>query len=168
MSIDKNKAVIEYLLQCPDIADSPLYFNLIDAKDNTIQMITTAEDKTLSKPFIDGSITKRYTFNLITFKSISDMELVKSMMLGTSVNNYANENVEELHAVQALIDWIVEQEEARNYPDFGDMCYIDSIMTTTDIPRFDGINVELTPPLAMYSISIIIEYVDISKQIYNK
>jgi hypothetical protein len=161
MSVDKNKAVINYLLQCEDIYNSPLYFNLIDAKDNSIQMLTTAEDKAMSKPFIDGSVQKRYTFNLITFKSISDMEIVKA-------EGYDNENVDELKDVQKLLDWVVDQDDLRNYPDFGDNCSIDSIDTTTDAPRFNGINTEITPPLAMYSISIVIEYLDRSKVIYNK
>lgn len=157
--VDKNKAVIDYLTQCEDIADSPLYFNLINAEDNSIQMITTAEDKSISRTYVDGSKRKRYTFNLITFKTISDKELVAG---------YSNENVDELQDVQKLIDWISEQQDLHNYPDFGEECIIDSIDTTTDIPRYDGINVQMNPPLAMYNISIVIEYLDISKQIWNK
>lgn len=157
--VDKNKAVIDYLTQCEDIADSPLYFNLINAEDNSIQMITTAEDKSISRTYVDGSKRKRYTFNLITFKTISDKELVAG---------YSNENVDELQDVQKLIDWISEQQDLHNYPDFGEECIIDSIDTTTDIPRYDGINVQMNPPLAMYTISIVIEYLDISKQIWNK
>ena len=163
MSIDKNKAVIDYLLQCEDIYNSPLYFNLINANDNSIQMITTAEDRLLSKPFIDGSVQKRYTFNLITFKSISDMEIVK-----TDSTDFPNENVDELQAVQTLLDWVNEQQDLYNYPDFGSDCIIDNIYTTTDNPRFDGINTDIQPALAMYSISVVIEYLDTSKMIYNK
>lgn len=159
--IDKNQAVIDYLLQCTDIYDSPLYFNLVNASDNSIQILTTAEDKAMSKPFIDGSVQKRYTFNLITFKSISDMEIVKS-------DEYPNENVDELQDVQKLLDWVITQQDLHNYPDFGEDCSIDSIDTTTDVPRFDGINTEITPPLAMYTISIVIEYLDRSRVIYNK
>jgi hypothetical protein len=167
MSVDKNKAVINYLLQCEDIYNSPLYFNLIDAKDNTVQILTTTEDKALSKPYIDGSVLKRYTFNLITFKSISDMEIVKPVGTSIGTDEYPNENVDELDNVQDLLNWILEQDDLQNYPDFGEQCIIDKIDTTTDYPRFDGINTEITPPLAMYSISIVIEYLDISKMIYN-
>lgn len=161
MSIDKNKAVVDYLLQCTDIYDSPLYFNLVNAQDNSIHILTTAEDKALSQPYVDGSISKRCTFNLIIFKSISDMELVKA-------DGYPNENIEELNAVQKLIDWIQEQQDLHNYPDFGENCFIDNIDTETDEPRFNGIDTEVSPPLAMYSIAIIIEYLDTHKQIYNK
>ena len=161
MTIDKNQAVVDYLLQCEDVYNNPVYFNLINAKDNSIQILTTAEDKATSRQFVDGSINKRYTFNLIIFKSISEMELVKA-------DGYTNENIEELKDVQKLIDWVQEQQELHNYPDFGEHCHIDSIDTETDEPRYNGINTEVTPPLAMYNISIIIEYLDTSKTIYNK
>lgn len=161
MTVNKNQAVVDYLLQCTDIYNNPVYFNLINAEDNSIQILTTTEDKAMSKTFIDGSIAKRYTFNLIVFKSISDLELVKPV--GTDV--YPNENIDELQSVQALIDWIAEQKELRNYPDFGSDCIIDDIDTTTEEPRFDGINTEMNPPLAMYSIAVVIEYLDTSKMI---
>ena len=95
MTVNKNQAVVDYLLQCTDIYNNPVYFNLINAEDNSIQILTTTEDKAMSKTFIDGSIAKRYTFNLIVFKSISDLELVKPV--GTDV--YPNENIDELQSV---------------------------------------------------------------------
>jgi hypothetical protein len=161
MGIDKNQAVVDYLLQCTDIHNSPVYFNLINAQDNSIQILTTAEDKAMSRQYVDGSISKRYTFNLIVFKSISDLELVKPV--GTDV--FPNENIDELQDVQKLIDWIAEQKELRNYPDFGEDCIVDDIDTTTEEPRYDGINTSMNPPLAMYSISVVIEYLDTSKMI---
>ena len=164
MSVDKNKAVINYLLQCSDIANSPLYFNLIDAKDNTIQIISRAEDKYTSRPFVDGTVQKQFTFTLLTFRSISDLEIVKP--IGTE--EFPNENVEELNAVQALIDWVQEQNDLKNFPDFGEECMIESIDTTTDNPIFDGIDSQANPPIAIYRIVIVIEYIDTRKQIYNK
>ncbi len=160
MTVDKNQAVIDYLLECTDVNDSPVYFNLINAEDNAIQIITTAEDKATQRAYIDGSVRKMFTFNLVIFKSISDMEIVK-------IDGYANENVDELRDVQKLIDWVHEQNDLRNFPNFGESCVIDSIDTTTDVPRFDGINTEINPPLAMYSVSITIDYVDESKIIYK-
>jgi len=159
-TIDKNKAIIEYLLTCNNIKNSALYFNLIDAKDGNIQIITTSTDTTYDKSFIDGSKPKKYTCNIVTFKSINDLALV----VGTS---YANENVDDVADVQTLIDWIDEQNEARNFPDFGTNCIINSIKTTTDEPRFDGINTSLQPALAMYSIGIMVDYIDTSKVIWK-
>lgn len=161
MRTDKNKAVIDYLCQCEKIQDSPLYFNLINGENDNIQIITTSTDTTYTKPYIDGSIPKKYTFNLVMFKSITDLPLVK-------LENYSNENVDDLADVQTLIDWIQEQDDLRNYPDFGTDCEMESIQTSTDEPRFDGINTSINPPLAMYSLSITINYIDTSKVIYNK
>jgi len=159
--IDKNQAVIDYLIQCPQILNSPLYFNLINAKNDNVQIITSADDVTTTRPYVDGSIPKRYTFSIVTFKSITDLALVKD-------SEYPNENVDDLAEAQALIDWVHEQEDIQNYPNFGEDCYIDSIQTTTDTPRFDGINDELTPPLAMYTIAIVINYIDTSKMIWKE
>lgn len=159
MTVDKNQAIINYLLQCTDINGKSIYFNLIDESDDSIQILTTAEDKMMNKPYIDGSVLKRYTFNIIVFKSITESPLVTQ-------EGYTNENVDDLAEVQALLDWIIEQKDLQNYPDFGENCLIDDIDTTTETPRFDGINSEMNPPLAMYSISIVIEYLDKSKMLW--
>lgn len=159
--IDKNQAIIDYLCTCNKIKNSPLYFNLINAENNNIQIITTANDTTYNKPYIDGSIPKKYTFNLVIFKSITDLALVNT-------TGYSNENVEDLADAQTLIDWIQEQEDAHNYPNFGSDCEIEEIKSATDTPRFDGINTSVNPPLAMYSMSITINYIDTSKTIWNK
>lgn len=180
MGVDKNKAIINYLLQCQQIFDSPLYFNLIDAKDDNIQIITKSEDKATSQEYIDGSVAKRYSVSLVVFKSISDLEVIKDVppTPTTDTNTdtsgsggsfdtveYPNENVDDLAQAQALIDWIDEQNDYRNFPDFGDKCYVDEIQTTTDTPQFNGINTELSPQLAMYTIEIVVNYIDKSKMI---
>lgn len=159
MTVDKNQAIIDYLLQCTDIDGKSIYFNLINESDDSIQILTTAEDKIMNRPYIDGSILKRYTFNIIVFKSITESPLVTQ-------SGYTNENVDDLAEVQALLDWIIEQRDLENYPDFGTDCFIDDIDTTTETPRFDGINSEMNPPLAMYSISIVIQYLDKSKMLW--
>lgn len=159
--IDKNKAVIDYLITCPDILNSPLYFNLIDAKNNNIQMVTVANDTVTQSKYIDGSIHKTYTFSLIAFKSISYNQVIKQP-------GYSNENVDDMADVQALLDWVNEQNDDENYPDFGEECVIESIEGLTDNPNLDSIDTTLTPALAKYSISIRIEYLDNSKKIWNK
>lgn len=157
---DKQEAIINYILQCPQIKDTPLYFNFINAKDNTSQIVTTANDRFLDKPYITGSVEKQYSFRILIFKSITDDALVK-------LEGFAHENVEELAYVQALIDWISEQNELKNLPDFGEDCDVDSIETSAETPRLEGINMEVAPPLAMYSVTIRIHYVDNSKNIWR-
>ena len=160
VSVDKNKAVIAFLLQCQQIVNSPLYFNFIDAQDNDKQIITYSNDVSANRPYIDGSVLKRYTFTILDFKSISDSALV-------TLSGYANENVEDLADTQALIDWIADQNDLRNFPNFGEQCEVQGIRTTSDVPNLEGINTEVTPMLAVYSVAIEIEYIDNSKKLWR-
>ena len=158
--MDKNKKVIEYLLTCPSIYNTPLYFNFINAKNDHTQFVTVSNDKAINQPFIDGSVSKRYDFTLIVFKSVSPNPIVKD-------GQHSDENIVDISDVQGIIDWIDVQNKARQFPDFGNLCIIDSIGTTTTNPTLNSIDTTVTPALARYSITIRIEYVDYSESIYN-
>ena len=160
-TVDKNQAVIDFLLQCPTIASNPLFFNFLNAKDDSKQIITHSNDVNLNRSYVDGSKLKRYTFSIIDFRSIVDQPVPK-------VSGYTNENVEEMLDVQGIIDWVNEQADDQNYPDFGEDCMIDSMITTSDNPSLNGVDTQVTPALAKYSISIQIDYIDKSKVIWNK
>lgn len=160
MSVDKNQAVIDYLIQCPQILNSPLYFNFINAKNDSNQFVTLTNDQFANTPYIDGSVMKIYTFTIITYKSAADLAVVK-------MEGYPNENVSDMSDIQALIDWVKEQQELHNYPNFGEACIIDDIYPTTDNPSFDGIDDQVTPPLAVYSTSIQIRYLDMSRKLWR-
>ena len=157
--IDKNQAVIDYLLTCPTIASDPVFFNAIEAEDNKKEIVTLANDKTTNRPFIDGSVEKRYTFTIIDFRTITYNPIV-------TVPGYTNENVEDMLDVQGIIDWIDEQNDARNFPNFGTDCVIDRIYTATDNPNLNGVDTSLAPALAKYSIAVQIDYLDKTKAIY--
>lgn len=160
MNVDKNKAVVDFLITCPQIYNSPLYFNFINASDSTKQIMTIANDYYTSKPYVDGSVSKLYSFTLVEFKSVSDMPIVK-------LSGYDSENIEDISEVQQLIDWIAEQEELHNYPNFGENCIVERMRSTKDTPNLEGVNTDVTPPLAMYSVTIEIEYTDYSKTIWR-
>lgn len=160
MATNKNQAVINYIITCPTILNSPLYFNFINAKDDTNQLFTESTDVYTNKPFIDGSVEKLYTFTIITYKSAADIAVVKQ-------SGYENENLSDMSDVQNLIEWISEQNDARNFPDFGEDCIIDSISTTTEQPKFEGVDEQVSPPLAIYSTSIQIKYIDTSKKLWR-
>ena len=157
-NVDKNQAVIDFLLTCPAVRDSYLYFNFTSAEDSNKQIVTTANEKVLNKPYIDGSVDKQYTFTLIEFKSLTPKPIVEGRV---------DENVDNMFQVQELIDWITEQNDAKNYPDFGETCQIDEIRSLTDNPRLNGIDRNVAPALAKYSVSIQIDYLDISKKLWN-
>ena len=160
MAVDKNQAVIDYIITCPTILNSPLYFNFINAKDGTNQFFTESTDTYTNQNYIDGSVGKLYTFTILTFKSAADIAVVK-------MPGYENENLSDMSDIQKLIEWIAEQNELRNFPDFGEDCIIDSISTTTEEPKFEGIDEQISSPLAVYSTSIQIRYIDMSKKLWR-
>ena len=163
MAVDKNQAVINFITQCNTIANNPLFFNFLNAKDNSKQIITQANDISLNKPYIDGSVKKRYTFTIIDFRSVTYQPVPK--IVGSTV--LTSENVDELFDVQGIMDWVNQQADAHNYPDFGEDCIIDEMRTTSENPNLNGIDTQVSPALAKYSMSIQIDYIDISKAIWK-
>ena len=162
--MDKNTAVIKYLLTCPSIKNNPLFFNCIQAQDNTKDIITIANERVLHTAYIDGSIDKRYSFTIQDFRSMTPNPL--AFVPGEPIVLYSNENLENMLDVQGIIDWIEEQNDARNFPDFGDKCIIDEIRTVTDNPALNGIDNNVTPALGKYSVTVQIDYLDKTKTLY--
>lgn len=160
-NVDKNQAVIDFLIQCPTIANSSLFFNFLEAHDENKQIISQANDVVLDKTYVDGSVMKRFTFTIIDFRSITHQPIPK-------VPGYTSENVEECFDVQGIMDWVNEQADIGNYPDFGTKCVIDGMKTTSHNPNLNGVDTNVTPALAKYSMSIQIDYIDTSKRIWGK
>ena len=158
MADSKEQAVINFLCACPTIQNNPLFFNFINAKDDNKQIVTMGNDKNINKPYIDGSVLKRYSFTLIDYRSVSYQAIVKAQ-------GYTNENVQEYNDIQSVIDWVNEQEDAKNYPDFGDDCQIEEMRVVTENPVLNGVDTQLKPALAKYSFTIQIDYIDNSKVI---
>lgn len=158
--VDKYQAIIDYLNECPQIQQNPLFFNFSQAKDNAKQLMIVPVDKVLNRSYIDGSVLKRYTFTIYDYRSITYQALAK-------VTGYPNENVEELIDVQGIIDWVTEQDEVQNFPDFGDACIVESIGVSTNTPALNSVDTTLTPALAKYSITIMVDYLDISNTIFK-
>ena len=163
----KEQAVLNFLFQCPQVHDNPLFFNFINAKPDNKQFITMGNESSVHRPYIDGSVLKRYTFTLIDFRSATYQPIPKVVTTTTSPepSPILNENVEEFVDVQGIIDWITEKADAYEFPDFGENCKIDSMKVLTDNPVLNGVDTQVKPALAKYSISIQIDYIDYSKVI---
>lgn len=158
--MDKNKAVIDYLLTCKPIYNTPLYFNLANIKNGVTQLLKLSDDRNIERPYIDGSVLKRYSLTIISYLTISNNPIVK-------VEGIDNENVSDMASVQELIDWIVEQNENRNFPNFGEKCVVEEIRTTTSDARLDQIDVTQANPLARYSFTIQIDYLDNTNKLWK-
>ena len=159
-TVDKNQAIIDFLLDCPQLAYNKMFFNFINGQDNDKQIITIANDRATQKPFIDGSVMKRYSFSIVDFRSVSYQAIV-------NVPGHPNENVEEMLDVQGILDWVKAQADARNFPDFGEDCIIDSMITSSETPNLNGVDTSVKPALAKYSMSIFIDYIDNSKKLWR-
>lgn len=159
-AVDKNQAVIDFLLTCPYVAANPLFFNFIHEKDNNKQFITTGNDRAINRPYIDGTVLKQYTFTIIDFKSVAFNAIV-------NVTGGTDENVSNMAEVQGLLDWINEQADAHTYPNFGTDCEIEDMIVLTENPNLNGIDSGTNPVLAKYSASIQITYLDKSKAMWN-
>lgn len=159
--INKNQAMVNFLLTCPTIKNNPIFFNFANIEDNASQIVIKADSIDLNKPFIDGSVLKRFTFSLVIYKSVSYNALVK-------MEGYPDENLQDLQEVQKVLDWIDEQDTNSNYPDFGTDCEIDGMESLTNNPDLNGVDTSLNPPMAKYSIGVRLIYLDKSKVIWNK
>jgi len=160
MTIDKNQAVISYLISCPTVRDNSLFFNFAEETDNSNQIVTQGDDVALNEPYVDGSVLKQFTFTMYVYKSIAYNPIVKA-------DGFIDENVSDVSDVQALIDWVLEQNDNKHFPNFGEECIIESVKPTTNRPALNGVSVDMQPPLAQYQVVFQIKYLDISKTIWN-
>lgn len=159
-NIDKNQAIIDFLLTCPAIQSNPLFFNFLNAKDDNKQLIAQGNETSMNSKFVDGSERKRFTFTIIDYKSIAYQAIAQ-------IQGYPNENVQEVMEVQEIMDWVNDQNAARNYPNFGSDTVIEEMRTLTENPNLNGVDTSVTPALAKYSMSIQIDYIDTSKVLWN-
>lgn len=156
--MDKNEAIIEFLVKCPTIQENPLFFNFAEEESGSNHVITNSD--TTNRHYVDGSVLKTYTFTIACYKAVSHNAIV-----GTS--SFGDENMENMAVVQDILDWINVQADEDNYPDFGADYIIESMRTLTSDPDLDGVDVSVNPPLARYSIGVRIEYIDNTKMLWN-
>lgn len=166
---NKEQAVLNFLFQCPQIKDNPLFFNFINAKPDNKQFVTMGNESSVHRPYINGSVMKRFTFTLIDFRSTTYQAIPKVIVTTTTTGvepvPILNENVEEYVDVQGIIDWVQDKADSHEFPYFGEDCIIDSMKVLTDNPVLNGVDTQVKPALAKYSFSIQIDYIDYSKAI---
>ena len=156
--MDKNQSMIDFLQTCDVIKRNPLFFNFGNIEENAHLANTKSDDVSLHKPFVDGSVAKRYTFSIDSFKSVANIPVVQG---------HSDENLSDLQEVQELLDWINEQDDLQQFPDFGSDCIVEKMTTLTTKPELVGVDSSMNPPMAVYRISIQIDYLDNSKKLWN-
>lgn len=135
---------IQWLLQSEYIRNNKLFLNAVEAQDNNIQIVTQQVQRT--KEYIDGSYLYQIILTLFDYKSVSFYPLLKTII-------DSNENVSDLLTVQKINDFIVDQDNAKSYPNFGDNYEVQRIYPQYVMPSTPAID----NSLAKYSIPIICE-----------
>ena len=159
--MDKNVAMIKFLMQCPIIQNNPLFFNFADEEDGNNHFIT--EKDSIKKTYIDGSALKQYTFTIASYSSVSHNAIVND----ENEDTIADENIENMAKVQQILDWIEEQSDNCNFPDFGDECVVEEMFPLSTDPDIDGIDTSVNPPIARYSVGVKLMYLDKTKVIWK-
>ena len=114
--------MVDYITQCAEVKD--LFFNFSTSKNGDTVIAPIASDYTVQE-YIDKSALKWYDFSIIQFWPLS-----------TEPNDSTNADI--MFDVEEVMQWISDQEDAENYPNFGDKCEVQEISVLQDIPTVAG------------------------------
>lgn len=118
MTVDKDKAVLDWALECPLWTDTPI-FGTLNAEPNSMAIIPVP-DLSVDVPLIDGGRITTYGFAVQVTLTVSDAR--------------DDTNTDNLYIQRQWQDWIDEQEEKENYPDFGAKCSGYEVKAIKDTP----------------------------------
>ena len=158
--MDKNQIMIQFLMGCPIIQEKPLFFNFAEEEDDTNHFVSVSDDENTTKEFVDGSKLKQYTFQIISYKSLAHNPIREA-------NIIADENLENMANVRGIMEWINQQGENKSFPNFGNGYIIESMQAINTDPSLNGVDTSVDPPLAQYSITVRITYLDQTKMIWS-
>lgn len=138
----KTDAVTEWAKTWPDF-DEYLKLNATTNEVGEASLVTNYTDVAVSEPFIDKTAPRRYTFSLNLILAWSD--------------GYDDVNMESIRQASKLLDWVNDQFEEGNLPDFGG-ALITSIETDQNLPALNVVFPDES--LAQYTIAARIDYIE--------
>lgn len=138
----KHEAVKKYFEpKVEELAGNILNFNFSPESEDSIALITNYSDK-VKKKYVTGAVQKEYGFTLVIVKSYSSFQ--------------DDLNLEAMNFAQAFMEWLEEQNEKKEYPDFGENCEIQKMENLQNMPNLAGVNQDGT--MARYMIQAKIVY----------
>lgn len=142
--MSKHDAVKAYFVsKVKELAGSMLNFNFSPESPNSISLLTNYSDK-VRKKYITGDTLKEYGFSIIIVKEYS--------------SESDDLNLEAMNFAQTFMEWLEEQNEKKEYPDFGENCTIEKMENLQNMPNLSGVNYEAG--LARYMIQVRIIYTE--------
>lgn len=136
-----NQKTIEWLKQNPDIGK--LYTIFGEEKAGAV-IFTPVMDRPFENKYIDGSFRRAFTIALNTFQTISRHTV-------DSVAPEITQNIEKFFKVENIIEWIEEQHESHNFPDFTPY-EIEEIQILARNPNMAGQSLELVRYMCQFRI----------------
>lgn len=138
----KHDAMKEYFEpKVAEMVGDILNFNFSPESKDSVAFITNYSDK-VRKKYIRIGAEKEYGFTIVITKEYS-----------TETDDL---NLEAMNFAQAFMEWLDEQNKAKNYPEFPDNCEIKKMENLQNMPNLAGINAEES--LARYMIQCRIIY----------
>lgn len=112
-----------------ELVKENIHFNFSPDSNDSVALITNYSDKVVKK-FITRDVQKQYGFTILITKAYSsdDDDL----------------NLEAMNFAQAFMDWIDEQNEKKEFPDFGERCTVEKMENLQNMPNLSGISEEGT------------------------
>lgn len=118
MKDNRHEAVLDWIRECPTITD--IFFNFSDGENgDTVLVPQTSHNDTIIQEYVDGSSERAYEFTIICIEAYS------------TVPN-STENLEILMDVDSIAEWVEQQNEIGNFPEFPTNCSIASVECVTD------------------------------------
>ncbi|MDL2206263.1 hypothetical protein LJC33_05060 [Eubacteriales bacterium OttesenSCG-928-N13] len=117
-TVDKDRILLNWAAQNPLLTDALLFLYLGDYAGSCA--IVPIQGDVVKKWYVDGSSVRVYDFA---------MQLTQPVSSTTDDVNIANMYIQRQWA-----DWITEQQEAGNYPDFGPKCSGYSLELLSNMP----------------------------------
>lgn len=151
----KNEIMLAYVQRCPGIRQ--LYFTAGEMLPDAVQITASSVETAAQTAYIDGSRLRYLDYNLIWFRPLS-VTPVRNPATGTY-----NHAVAEVDDIQSIIDWVETQNDAHDLPEFGDGYVTDSIRCLQAVPQLLGIDQSYSPPLARYTFTLRVEFLDLTR-----
>lgn len=124
----KHDVMMEYFEpKVTELIGDTIKFNFSPNSSDKITFVTNYSDK-VRKKYIRVGAEKEYGFTILITKSYSqdDDDL----------------NLEAMNFAQAFMDWLDEQGEQKQFPNFGDKCQVKKMETLQNMPNLAEIDME--------------------------
>lgn len=141
MNISRYERITEWL-QDYSLLFSWIYFNVVPSEADNLTVNSVQNERELEK-FIDGSRRVEFLFAL---------DLTKEFDIGTN-----NNNLEAVQEFESIATWVELQNKLKNFPDFGENIFIESVEVLETTP---SVTVDNQNQVAKYQGQFKITYIE--------